>query len=154
VPYEIAPGTSTMVLTINGADQAPAAVTVADSAPGILLADNGQAQAQNQDGTANTPQNRAAAGTTVKISVTGIGAVSNQPASGDVASWDAISEPMLPVTAWVNGVAAPVISASLVPGSVGVAQISLQVPRQSSGTYPLVIQIGLNTSHVAMLSTK
>ena len=49
---------------------------------------------------------------------------------------------ILLMSAAIGGQNAPVVSAGLVPGLIGVFEVNVRVPEQPAGTYPLVIQAG------------
>jgi uncharacterized protein (TIGR03437 family) len=49
---------------------------------------------------------------------------------------------MPPVSATIGGKIAPVLSTILAPGLVGVFELTLEVPNQPPGNYPLVVEAG------------
>ena len=61
----------------------------------------------------------------------GVAAPSGQPANA-----------MVPLSASIGGQNATVLAAGLAPGLVGVFTVTLSVPQQALGNYPLVIQAG------------
>ena len=93
-----------------------------------------------------TSSNPAIAGSTVVlIYCTGLGPVSNQPATGAPApgSPDLAETPTKP-TVTIGGVAADVWFSGLTPGTVGLYQVDASVPQgvQPGDAVPVVISIG------------
>jgi uncharacterized protein (TIGR03437 family) len=130
-------------------------VALAPTAVGIFSADcsgTGQANVQNEDGSANSPDNPAAPGSTVTLWATGLGQSSTSglypPAEPSVA---AVSLPRaaLPVRAQIGGQTAEVVYAGSAPGLVdGVIQVTLRIPAatQTGAAIPLLLHVGNSTS--------
>ena len=151
VPYEMPPGTSTMVVTANGVAGSPASVSVAAAAPGIFVYGNNWAVVLNQDYSLNGPSNPARAGSYVMLYGTGAGAASPAVPTGGAAPASPLST-VTNVTATVNGVPATVAFQGLAPGFVGLLQLNLQVPALPSGTYPVQIAAGGVKSNSAWIA--
>ena len=154
VPWELAGLThATLTVTVGAATSAPVDVPLATVAPGIFSA-NASGQGQGAILIANTPILAAAAGTfpgsravsrgeTISIYCTGLGVVSNQPATGVAASGSPLSSTSTPLVK-IGGVISPVRFSGLAPGYVGLYQVDVQV---TSGvpvgpTVPIDLQIG------------
>jgi uncharacterized protein (TIGR03437 family) len=133
IPYEIEPGTAVVVATRAEIASAPIALPIQKTAPGIFAA-------LNQDGTVNAPNHPAAPGSTVSLLATGLGPTEPQAVTGLVAPQNPAFTPMVPLSATLGAETAPIVSASLAPGLVGVFSVTLQIPNFAPGTYPLVIQ--------------
>ncbi len=70
----------------------------------------------------------AAAGTYLSIYCTGLGSVSNQPATGTAAPASPLAVTTTTPTVTIGGVAAQVSFSGLTPGTVGLYQVNVQVP--------------------------
>jgi uncharacterized protein (TIGR03437 family) len=89
----------------------------------------GQAAALNQDGSINSADNPAAAGSIVTLYATGAGAM-NPPLQDGVVVTDTSSRPAVPLTVRIGGVTTDVLYAGPAPGLVaGVLQINARVPQ-------------------------
>jgi 6-phosphogluconolactonase len=153
VPYEVSGNPSTQLqISYQGQTSSAVAVPVAAAAPGIFTADgsgSGQGLISNEDGTANAPGNVASVGSTVTVYATGEGqtipaGVDGQP--GDPATPPV---PILPVTATIGGLDAPVVAAGGISGmTAGYLQVSVQIPQGVTvgDTVPIVLNIGGITS--------
>ncbi len=151
LPYRSLAGTSvTVVVTSNGSASAPFSVPLADYALGLFTyprtaSENDPILVHASTGQLVSPSSPAQPSETVIAYGTGIGKLNSVPALGTPASqgctaWD-------PATVTIGGKPATVSFAGLSPGSVGVAQLSVQVPADiASGSQPLVIQFAGDTS--------
>jgi len=158
VPYEVDGKTqTTMVVTYKGTAAVAQVLNVGSTAPGLFLSTAAnvpatQVAATNADGTDNTPDNPAAAGTVVVLRATGEGQTMPPgetgliiPAGDDTA----LKFPVLPVTVTIGGQTADVQYAGSAAGSVsGNLQIKVVVPDNapSGPAVPIVITIGPNSS--------
>lgn len=140
VPYEVAPGPASVVVTASGAASPSFSFTVVAAAPGIFMAGT-QASAQNQDGSGNAISNPAAAGSVVVVYLTGQGPVDNPVATGAAPPSTPLSNATLPFSATVGGQNAPVQFLGLAPGFVGLAQANIQLPALAGGSYPVIITV-------------
>jgi uncharacterized protein (TIGR03437 family) len=113
VPYELA-GVSraTLVVRANGQSSTAVEISLVAVQPEVF---------------AVTPQRAVSRGENITIWATGLGAVSNAPASGRPAVADPMSRVIAPVEVRIGGVAAPVSFAGLAPGFAGLYQINAQV---------------------------
>ncbi len=152
LPWETQLGTAQVI--VNGCGQTqPMAVTVGASAPAIFQDANGHAVALNQDRTPNTTANPAKVGTVITVSLTGIGPVTNQPATGAAAPVSGpASTATLAATANMGGLTAPVQVVQIAPGQATSDQALVMVPALNSGDYNLVITIGGVNSVAATVS--
>jgi len=152
VPYEIQPGTASVVVTSNGVSSPAASVTVAAAAPGILTFGSNRAVVQNADYSVNEANNPAKVGSTVIAYATGQGLLDNPVATGAAAPSTVLSRPRGAVTATIGGKAATVVFGGLTPGFVGLMQVNLTIPSLTAGTYPLVITVGGVNSNSAQVT--
>jgi uncharacterized protein (TIGR03437 family) len=142
IPWELL-GQASATLTVTNAAGTSAAVTITLSgvAPGIFTLDSsgkGQgaiqlantstfaAGANSVAGASAQPVSR---GNYVTIYCSGLGAVSNQPATGAAAPGNPLASATASVTATIGGQSAPVTFAGLAPAFVGLYQVNAQVPQ-------------------------
>jgi uncharacterized protein (TIGR03437 family) len=99
--------------------------------------------------------NPAARGEAIVLYVTGLGAVTDPPASGAPASSTQLSPtPELP-SVTVGGRPAEVFFAGLAPGFVGLYQINLYVPQTApSGSVDVVVTMNGRTSNAAKMAVE
>ena len=152
LPWEIQPGTAQVI--VNGCGSTAAMpVEVAASAPAIFQDANARASAMNQDGTTNAASNPAKVGSVITVSLTGIGAVTNQPATGAAAPVGGpASMATLGAAASIGGQPATLQFLGIAPGSVWLDQAQVTVPALDPGDYPLIVSIGNVASAPATIS--
>jgi uncharacterized protein (TIGR03437 family) len=161
VPWELAgqPQTS-LAATLNGQTGAAQAVTLAPFAPGIFTI-NGQGKGQ---GAIVDPSyrlvdssNPAIAGSTVVlIYCTGLGPVTNQPATGSPALFGTLAATTAAPTVTIGGAPATVQFSGLAPGFVGLHQVNALVPATASkgAAVAVVISIGGATSNTVTMAVQ
>jgi uncharacterized protein (TIGR03437 family) len=99
------------------------------------------------------PGTTATAGQFISIYCTGLGPVSNQPATGMAALVSALSVTTTTPTVTIGGVAALVTFSGLAPGTVGLYQVNVQVPTGvSAGMVPVILSIGGVTSNTVTIA--
>jgi len=164
VPWQLSGQTQT-ALTVTSGDLTSASITVplAASAPGIFLLNSAAQAAVEIAGTASVaapvsefpgslPAQR---GEYITIYCTGLGAVSNQPATGALALVSPLSSTSGgPLTVSIGGVNAKPSFSGLAPGFLGLYQINVQVPSTAplGSAVPLTISIGGQTSNQATIA--
>jgi uncharacterized protein (TIGR03437 family) len=140
VPWELAGAASATVTASHGSETTAAqAVNLQTFAPGIFA-----------DGILDTNYyrvgagNPAAAGDWVSIFCTGLGPVTNTPATGAPAPLDRLSWTTTVPTVTIGGVTATLNFYGLAPGYVGVYQVNAQVPAGLGAhlAQPVIISIG------------
>ena len=138
LPFDLAPGTATLVVTSGGTSSRQTIIDVAGAAPGIFtVAGTNHAMAFNPDGSANSPDNPASAGDTIVVLLTGEGAA-NPPA---------------PASATIGGVAAEIVCLGPEGGTAGVGRAVLQIPAGvNPGDQELVITVGGQVSNDTVIS--
>jgi uncharacterized protein (TIGR03437 family) len=183
LPWETPLGTQAIAVRLadTGEPIAGGTVSVAPYAPGLFtsdgkgLAGNGQAQAFNQDNTANSPSNPAALGSVVHVLGTGQGAVVSPVKDGQPAPSTQDNTAATPTS---NGVAclsskslvcvglggsgggatfADIQYSGLAPGMVGVWQLSFTIPASGllGNTVKMFAAIGgLNVSNIVTIAVK
>jgi len=129
MPFE-APldGSVEVVVVRNGEASAPVSATVAPYAPALFLSNGAPIIQRHPDLDLISASNPAQPGDVLIIFMTGIGDLSNAPASGSGAPGSPPATAKILPTATIGGVAAPVLFAGLAPGFVGLGQVNIRVP--------------------------
>jgi uncharacterized protein (TIGR03437 family) len=132
IPWELSGVSSASVsASLNGAGGPAQTLTLAPFSPGIF-AMNGKGTGQGAivdaayrlvDSLSPTT-----AGSTIQIYCTGLGAVTNPPASGSPASTTTLSRTTTDPLVTIGGIEAQVLFSGLAPGSVGEYQVNVKVP--------------------------
>lgn len=156
LPFEIAPGTATAVVTNAAGSSNSITFNVASSAPGILQYGGNRAAALNQDNTLNGPGNAEARGNIIQVYLTGQGAVDPPVSTGQAASLTTLSNARLSKSANIGGQTANVLFLGLAPGFVGLAQANIQIPANVTPGDQVVmfVTVGGQTSNTATISVK
>ena len=153
VPFEISGSASiAVVLSFHGKQAAAQTLRSTDTSPGLFSADgtgSGPGAFLNPDGTLNSPDQPAVAGSTVVLTATGLGPT-NPPGSSGTTVTGAF--PLAgDVSVQVGGKAANVIFAGATQGQVaGTTQLNVQLPRGVAGTVPVVVTAGNRTSQATV----
>jgi uncharacterized protein (TIGR03437 family) len=138
VPWELAGQTQTTIAAaFNGQIGAAQTLSLAPFAPGIFsMSSQGNGQGAILDASYHLvdSSNPAAAGSTVLIFCTGLGAVTNQPPTGSPAGDTPLSETAITPTVTIGGAPAQVTFSGLAPGYVGLYQVNVQVPAGLAAT--------------------
>ncbi len=155
VPWELAGQTqATVTVTVDGLTSPEQKISLAPFGPGIFST-NASGSGQGAILIANTgtiaappgsfPNARPALrGELISIYCTGLGPVTNPPATGAAASSNPLSTTTVTPTVTIGGVPAPVVFSGLAPGFVGLGQVNARVPENAptGDTVPLVLTIG------------
>lgn len=131
LPFEIPPGPAMAMLQLPNEPPAGIAIIVAPAAPGIFT------DAQNASGAFETVR----PGELISLLLTGQGLVTPPAATGSTAPGIPLASAVYPISATLGNRPLEIISAGLLPGSIGVFQVSLRVPPIAPGAYPLVINV-------------
>jgi uncharacterized protein (TIGR03437 family) len=147
-PWSVAGKPATQVCVVfRGARTNCIMAGVTAAAPAIFQSAPNQAAAVNQDGTINSPQNPAPAGSVVSLFATGLGPVTPAPLDGSIVGFPLPAqaypvEAMFLVPHSVAPLAAQVLYAGPAPLQVaGVSQVNIVIPR--SGLLAVSIQVDL-----------
>ena len=157
VPWELAGQTGTPITAaLNGQTSAPQAVTLAAYAPGIFTV-NGEGTGQGAILDINyqlvAATNPAAAGASIQIYGTGLGPVTNQPATGAPSPGNPLAATTTQPIVTIGGVPATVQFAGLTPGTVGLYQINALVPAGlAAGDANVAVSIGGVQSNVVTMA--
>jgi uncharacterized protein (TIGR03437 family) len=156
VPYEVARKVgTTLKVEYLGIASLTEQVRVIDSSPGIFVANaSGQGAILNQDGSPNSAQNPAAAGSVVSIYATGEGETDPLGMDGVInANALPLPKPTLPVTVQINGETAEVTYYGGAPGEVaGMLQVNARIPADvpTGAAVPVTITVGAATSQAGV----
>jgi uncharacterized protein (TIGR03437 family) len=155
IPWETQTGTANITVSQTGVASKAVSIAVANAAPGLFLTSAGTAVAQNYPSySANTASNPIAAGGTIVVYLTGIGAVLPAVADGAASPSSPVSYAALGCSATIGGIAAQT-SVALTPSFVGLAQANIVVPAGvKSGSNSLVVTCGGQASNAAAISVK
>ncbi|HLY16538.1 MAG TPA: carbohydrate binding domain-containing protein [Bryobacteraceae bacterium] len=152
VPFEAQAGSATLVVRSPAGISLEYPLTIGSAAPGIFLYDTNRAVATDPHGTLLTAANPAPAGSVIVVYLTGIGSLTVTPLDGVGAPAATLARAVLPFSATIGGVDAPIQFLGLTPYFVGLAQANIQVPQLAAGEYPLVITVDGVASAAAQLS--
>ena len=139
VPYEIAGAAEASVqVTVNGQPQAPRLYTVVPANPRFYPV------VLNKDGSLNTPENPAAAGSVIVLFATGQGVTQPPSQSGAKPANGIYPEPARESTMTIGGRAAQLLFRGQAPGTAGVMQINAVVPSDvaTGANIPIVLRVG------------
>jgi uncharacterized protein (TIGR03437 family) len=160
VPWELAgQPQSLLTASLYGGTDART-VSLAQFAPAIFSVNgggSGQGAIVDTSNELANAGNPAIAGTTnIVIYCTGLGPVTNRPATGAAAEANPLATTTTAPTLTIGGTAADVISTSLIPGDVGVYQIVAHVPAgaPTGDAVPVVISIGGATSNTVIMAIR
>jgi uncharacterized protein (TIGR03437 family) len=137
---------------------------MAPFAPGLFTLETGSSQgavmitgtqllAASPSGDARRP---VAAGESITIYCTGLGAVSNQPATGFAAQANPLSATTTMPTVTIGGIMAQVSLSALVPGAVGLYQVNVLVPAgvPAGDAVPVILRIGGVSSNAVTIAVQ
>jgi uncharacterized protein (TIGR03437 family) len=161
IPWELAgQAQASVIATVGGVASSQQTVSLVPFAPAIFAinqAGSGQGailiSGTSQLAAPGTPVTR---GSTISIFVTGLGAVTNQPASGAAAQAVPLSLTRTMPTVTIGGVVAGLSYSGLAPGFVGLYQVNAQVPAGApvGDTVPVVISVGNATSNTVTIAVQ
>jgi uncharacterized protein (TIGR03437 family) len=153
VPFELQQGTASAVVKAGDSLSDPAAFSIGKTAPQIFVWGQNRAVAQNYPAyELNDPNHPAATGAYVIVYLTGQGQLDNPVRTGSPAPISPLSRPLAAVSATIGGASTRVLDCALSPGYVGLLQCALEVPKLSSGEYPVVITTGGVASNAPLVS--
>jgi uncharacterized protein (TIGR03437 family) len=163
VPWQLSGTQAQITVTSGDLTSAPVTVTLAGQAPGIFALNTASQAAALIAGTtsivapadAYPGSQPAQPGEYITIYCTGLGPVTNQPATGALSSSSTLSyTSSVPVTASIGGVNAAVSFSGLAPGFLALYQVNVQVPSNSPAgpAVPLTISMGGSTSSQATIA--
>ncbi len=142
VPWELAGQSSVQIkVDIEPTIGQLITVPVTPYSPAFFVV-NGIGAAEDLSGNVITTSNAAVRGNYIAMYATGLGPVTNQPATGNPALSNPLSNTTTPATVKVGGQNATVSFAGLAPGYPGLYQVNVQIPAGiSAGTQPVALTI-------------
>jgi uncharacterized protein (TIGR03437 family) len=170
VPWQLlSSSTATLTVTAPGGTSPAITVSLASASPGIFMINTANSATQGAIQFSNTttfaapvgalPGNTsrpATSGDLLTIFCSGLGPVSNTPASGSAAgNAGSMSQVQAAVSVTIGGQSAPVSFAGLAPGFVGLYQVNVTFPSgvASGNAVPVVVttvSLGSNTATIAV----
>lgn len=157
IPWELAGQTqATLTVTVNGQTAAPITVDLAAAAPGIFTT-NGQAAIVDNLYRPLSPGHPATAGSTLmRIFCTGLGAVTNPPATGAPATGDPAAVTVITPVIYLGAHQVSVVRSILVGGSVGLYEVDAVVPADTPAGDAISISLltGSSASNTAALAVQ
>jgi uncharacterized protein (TIGR03437 family) len=160
IPWELAGQTQTTVVAIfNGQSSSAQTVSLAAYAPGIFVSQPATALGAIVDShylLVDSANPATAGSTVVQIFCTGLGPVTNQPATGAASPGSPLAWTTTKATATIGGMAADVSFSGLAPGFVGLYQVNALVPPGSAkgGAVPVTIAIGGVSSNTVTIAVQ
>ena len=160
VPWELTgDSTATIAATLKGQTGAAQTVNLATFAPAIFsMNSQGTGQGAILDSSYHLvdSSNPATDGTTtILIYCTGLGPVTNQPATGSPAPSSPLAKTTTPPTVTIGGTSANVSFSGLAPGYVGLYQVNALVLSAPPGDgVPVTISIGGVTSNTVTIAVQ
>ena len=161
IPWEFADRISTTIMaTLDDRSTAPQLLKLNKYAPGIFTTNGsgtGQGAILDNNYRLVDTSNPAVAGiTVVQIYCTGLGPVTNQPATGSPSPTNPLSRTMSQPSVIIGGVLANVVFSGLAPGSVGLYQVNSVVPSAAAkgNAVPATISIGGLQSNTVTIAVK
>jgi uncharacterized protein (TIGR03437 family) len=152
VPIEIAGRpTASVIVTRQGAASAAVVVPVVELQPAVYTSDGTQAVViHNADYTLATATRPLVPGEFAFVYATGLGAVDNQPPTGDGGPVTPLARALTAVRVTLAGLQCDVQYAGLAPGLVGVYQVNFRVPANvPNGSQELALTAGGTSSPAA-----
>ena len=158
IPWELAGSeSSSLTAILGGQASSQFTITLAAFAPAIFGM-NGQGTGQGAILDARyelvDASNPAAAGDVVQIYSTGLGAVTNQPASGHASPFSPLAFTLVNPMVTIGGLPARVLFSGLTPGAVGLYQVNAEVPAGAPAgpAAPVALSIGGKASNTVTIA--
>lgn len=142
IPYETPIGIAQVSVVANGVPTISAPFKVKAAAPMILTYGANLGVVQNSDYSTNSPSNCAKAGSFIIAYLMGSGPLDGAVATGEPVPGGRVYAQLLPTTATLGTVNAPVLFAGMTPGLYGLMQVNITVPQGVSGNVELQIGVG------------
>jgi uncharacterized protein (TIGR03437 family) len=149
-------GLASNTLAVDAANVAPGCFTINQAGQGAILIAGTDILAAPSGSIPGRTSRPAVPGDYLSLFCTGLGAVTNRPASGAGAPISSLSTTLLTPTVTIGAVPAGVPFSGLVPGLVGLNQINVLVPdgAPAGDAVPVVISIGGRTSNTVMVAVE
>ncbi len=148
VPWELQGQQEVKVKVLSGGlNSNVVTVPLANHSPAFFEIGTKNVAALDQDYRVITAEHPASAGQVIQLFANGLGPVTNQPDSGEVALGTTLSHTRAAPVVIIGEQPAEVIFSGLAPGFAGLYQVNVRIPAGlAAGTQPLKITIGGKTS--------
>ena len=156
-PYTIPPGEISVEVTTSVGASPPEYASVADTAIGIFVfSGTSRAICLNQDNSLNDAANPETRGRVLTVFLTGIGRVTPEVSTGELAPPEPLRHSAVSVSATIGGIDSEIKFVGLTPGFVGLAQANLLIPDAVSpgAEVPLVLRAADQSSNAAVVSVR
>ena len=142
IPYESAgKAVVTAHIEVDGYDASDFTLNLVPANVGVFTTDRFRVAALNQDGSLNSAENPAPAGSVVQFYATGQGKLDLAIATGIAApSLPPFPVPVTPVTVQIGGKPAKVKFIGLAPGTVGMLQLNVEIPEDTAPSELTLVQ--------------
>jgi uncharacterized protein (TIGR03437 family) len=157
VPWELTGSTQVPVTaTVGTQTSSPQTTNLAPFSPGLFSMNaqgSGQGAILNLQYLLVDSSNPASVGDVIQIYCTGLGAVTNQPASGALAPVSPLAQTTTPPVVTIGGTSAKVLYSGLAPGAIGLYQLDAQIPTGilTGPAVPVMVSLGGMTSNTVTL---
>jgi uncharacterized protein (TIGR03437 family) len=153
-PIQITQGESLTTITVTLTPYAPALFTTNGQGSGQAAAIISNTSSLAAPSGAYPGSRPAKQGEFVLLYCTGLGAVTNQPAAGDVSPSNPPATTLATPTLTLGGAPVPVSFSGLAPGYVGLYQVNFQIPTNASSgnAITVVLSIGGASSNTATIA--
>jgi uncharacterized protein (TIGR03437 family) len=140
VPFEVAGRDQTVLrLRSRGVDADEIQLDVVSVSPGLLRT------VTNSNGRANSSSNPALRGTTIEVRGTGQGLLDPPLATGDRTP-AGVPFPVREVAATLDGMPAPVQTAEMIPGQIGIFRIVIEIPADAPAGDAVTLKVAMRGS--------
>lgn len=156
VPWELQGQASAQVkVTIDLSYGNVVTLTLSDYTPGLFEFRPGVVASQDVNYNSIGPSNPAKRGQPIVLYANGLGPVTNQPATGQVASGSPLSETVTKPVVTIGGQQAAILFSGLTPTTSALYQINVTVPPNlAPGNYPITLSIGGHTSIASAITVQ
>jgi uncharacterized protein (TIGR03437 family) len=149
VPWEVAPGATTVTASLNGVPGNTISATVRAASPGVFIV------VHNSDGAPVSAARPAGDRDVLILYATGLGDVTESVSTGGPAPGSLLAYTRETPVVRLGDRAAEVLFSGLAPGFVGLYQLNVQLPAGiTPGSVPLVVTVGGQASPPVMLPTR
>jgi len=153
VPWEVAGESAEVVVRRDGDASDPVRIPVLAVQPGVFAANGLAIVVRSADNTLVAAGSGLRGGEGAYVYVTGLGGVTNQPASGAAAPRDPLAQTRAQVTVTLGGAPCEVLFAGLAPDLAGVYQVNFRAPATlSTANADLVVTAGNVSSRPARVA--
>ena len=141
VPFELDSSKQyQVVVSANGAIATPQTIQMTPAVPGLAAFGDGTLIAQHLDGSLVLPSSPAQPGEYIVMYLLGMGLTSNQVSSGNASPGPpGLATPDVTATLTLGGQPVNILFQGMTPGLVGLYQIDIQVPQNTTGGNQLLV---------------